>query len=198
MLRFFGMLGLLLALAAGSLPCLAGRAITQGPPTDGKPKAYENFSICWPKGYQMRADGARQDDRVYYSIGNETENELIALRVDTMPITGLAGMFSEAKVIEVAEARVLKQMRKDFPNLQPHAGQQQVIGGEPFHGSVLRGSVPERNLGVEVKLFFNKRGAKLYIISVVEVSRKPGEQIAQISHTLDSFRFPKPHPPTPK
>lgn len=179
---------LLLVACAGS--SAQARVIIDGPPTDGKVKRYEAFTIRWPEGYKVRADGVREDERVFYSVGNESEHNLVCLRIDTLPITGVASLFSDGKVYNVAEAKVLKRMRKDFPSLQAYPAHSQVIGGAKFHGSQLRGTSPDGNLQVQVNLFFNKRGSRLYIITAMEVSPKPGAQLAKISTTLDSFKFP--------
>ena len=181
-------LGLFLLLAG--LGSTQARVIVDGPPTDGTVKNYEAFSIRWPTGYKVRADGVQENERVYYSVGNESETNLVALRVDTLPITGISSLFPDSKVYSVAEGKVLKRMRQDFPNLEPCSGQDKTIGGALFHGSELHGSSPDGKLGVQVKLFFNKRGSRLYIITVMEVSPDPGPQLSKISTTLDTFKFP--------
>lgn len=179
----------LLADSAG--PPSAGESLVPGEKVDGSRKVYPSFSIEWPSGYYMRSNARKEDDRVIYSVGLQTDTHLTILRIDTAPIGGFASILSDQKVYDIAAGRVRDKMRADFPDLELGAAQSKKIDGAVFHGRKLTGTYKEGGLHAEGKLFLNKRQGLLYIITVMEVSEKPGAKLDQLIATLDTFRFPK-------
>lgn len=169
-----------------SAPPVAAVAV----PTDGSLKEYTDFSIRWPTGYVYRAEGVVEEERTYYIIGEELPESLVALRVDTLPIGGLAHLLTDNKVYEICQDKVLRQMKADQLDLQATKEGTREIGGAKFYQARLVGKTLDGKLAAQGQLFLNKRGSILYIITVMEVSQNPGPKLTQLSTALESFRFP--------
>lgn len=176
--------------AAGPGPASAGeQLLPAGELMDGSQRNYDKFSIAWPEGYFMRSNGRKEDDRTIYSVGLETDSFLAIMRVDTMPIGGFANLLSDEKVYDIAAGRVRDTMRKDFPDLELGGKETRTLNGAKFYGRKLKGNYKRGGAQAEGKLLLNKKDGLLYIITVMEVSEKPGAHLKPLLASLDTFRF---------